>query len=71
MQLYQGGGVFCQSLWITTGFGKFGTNLRALDQRGIKYTFILAIWLLLFKQRRMQFKSIKRRLFCWTGGQEQ
>ena len=31
----------------------------------------LAIWLLLFKQRRMQFKPIKRRLFCWTGGQEQ
>ena len=24
----------------------------------------LAIWLLLFKQRRMQFKPIKRRLFC-------
>ena len=27
-------------------------------------TCFLAIWLLLFKQRRMQFKLIKRRLFC-------
>ena len=31
----------------------------------------LAIWLLLFQQRRMQFIPIKTRLFCWTGGQEQ
>ena len=31
----------------------------------------LAIWLPLFIQRRMQFKPIKRRLFCSTGGQEQ
>ena len=31
----------------------------------------LAIWLLLFKQRRMQLQPIKRRLFCWTGGQKQ
>ena len=31
----------------------------------------LVIWLLLFKQSRVQFKPIKRRLFCLTGGQEQ
>ena len=34
-------------------------------------TNFLAIWPLLFKQKRMQFKPIKRQLFCWTGGQEQ
>ena len=27
--------------------------------------------LLLLKQKRMRFKPIKSRLFCWTGGQEQ
>ena len=32
---------------------------------------ILVIWLLLLKQKRMWFKPIKSRLFCWTGGQEQ
>ena len=31
----------------------------------------LVIWLLLLKQKRMQFRPIKSRLFCWTGGHEQ
>ena len=39
--------------------------------RSSKPPHFLAIWLLLFKQRRMRFKPIKRRLFRWTGGREQ
>ena len=37
----------------------------------VKIGRYLVIWLLVLKQKRMWFKPIKSRLFCWTGGQEQ
>ena len=46
------------------GDGKeFQDNLATIFSRIVHWIF-LAIWLLLFRQRRMQLKPIKRRLFC-------
>ena len=49
--------------WVKSFFGSKDTD-------PVIWSF-LVIWLLWFKQRRIRFKPIKRRLFCQSGGQEQ
>ena len=54
---------FCKTVFgiCTKRYRKIGSTTIS---SGITVGVSLAIWLLLFKQRRMQFKPIERRLIC-------
>ena len=42
-----------------------------VKQNTVHEFYSILVKLVLLKQKRMRFKPIKSRLFCWTGGQEQ